>query len=285
MFIQRDLEIRYTLGVGSFREGRNTKVIQGAAARVNIKKPGGYEKNSVEVDIFNLDRSDMEQMTMLAFRPLEANRNYIEIYTVDKLRNLAFAGDVLPGGAQADYSNAPDISFHVSALTGYLDTIQPGAPLSIAGDVSAEELATEIIGETEKTFEYIGDERKIRNPYLTGSPMKKLRDVAKAVNMELIVDDGDVIMTDGQARRGQAVYLSESSGLISYPTFTQVGINFSCIYNPAIRVGGLVVVDSSVPRASGEWRVIGLNSNLNSRIPGGDWSMNIQAALHGFERI
>ena len=104
--------------------------------------------------------------------------------------------------------------------------------------------------------------------------------LARDVGCELIIDDGEVIVLPaGKARSGSAVLLNKDTGLIGYPTFNQNGISCRCMYNPHLLYGGLIKVESLVPRASGEWRITKLTHNITACTPnGGNWESQIEAA-------
>ena len=57
--------------------------------------------------------------------------------------------------------------------------------------------------------------------------------------------------------------------MLGYPVLTNEGVEVRGLYNPAFRLGGLVKVESIVPRASGVWRIIKLSHELTAFDPGG----------------
>jgi len=59
------------------------KIYEGFAVEASITKPGLPEKNSAKVKIWGLKYEDMASLTMLAFRPLEARHNLLEIEAGD----------------------------------------------------------------------------------------------------------------------------------------------------------------------------------------------------------
>ena len=67
------------LGEGQFADGNNTKIIEGLSTTVSVQKNGLPEKHSAHVTISNIAMADMEQMTFLAFRPLQKRKNKILI--------------------------------------------------------------------------------------------------------------------------------------------------------------------------------------------------------------
>jgi hypothetical protein len=76
-------------------------------------------------------------------------------------------------------------------------------------------------------------------------------------------------------------YLSAESGLKSSPVFDSKGLSAECLYNPNIRLGGLVKIQSQISAATGIWRVNGLKHRLESENPGGKWLTRIKASKMG----
>ncbi len=66
--------------------------------------------------------------------------------------------------------------------------------------------------------------------------------------------------------------LNKDTGLLGYPVLSNEGIQLKALYNPSFRLGGLVEVESIVPKASGTWRIIKLTHDLAAfDAKGGPW--------------
>lgn len=141
-FTKKLLEAHITLAEGGFNtatgQGANTKIIR-LGMDVDIQKPGGKEKNKAKVKIFNMPLADMETLTTLAFKPLQASKNRIAVYAGDEEHgmSLAFSGDIV--SAVPNFNAAPDPSFDVECITGYVASITPVPPLTAQG---AQDVAT-----------------------------------------------------------------------------------------------------------------------------------------------
>lgn len=282
-FAIKTIRLVITLGVGVFSEGGNTKTIEGLAVEAQVTKPGLPEKNSASIKVWGLNYNDMSQLTMLAFKPLESQRNKISIFAGDVggSLSLVFAGDIT--SAFADFNSSPDVCMQIDSDTGTY-------PQQIAKPV----LTTDGIAEVDKLFagfaadcgyDYVneGVTGSVKNVWLPGSPVDKATRLAKQINANILLDDDAMIISNtGQARSGNAIKLSKDTGLIGYPTFTQEGISLRCLYNPELAQNKLVVVDSIVPRASGTWRIKKLEHKLSAYTPGGcDWESTVEGVYYG----
>lgn len=281
-FTLKTIRLVITLGKGNFSEGGNTKTIEGLACEVSISKPGLPEKNTASVKVWGLKYEDMAQLTMLAFRPLEMQRNLISIFAGDlgEKLSLAFSGHIT--SAYADFNSAPDVAMQFEADTGTYSQLIAEPTLTTNGETSADSLFATFAESAGFTFVNEGVTASVKNVVIPGSPMDKAEKLANEIDCELLVDDNSmVILPAGQARRGNAVLLNKESGMVGYPTFNQDGISLRCIYNPDLSYNGVIKVESIVPRASGEWRITKLTHNLSAYVPGGgNWESQIEAMFY-----
>ena len=275
--------IRTTLGRGTFGGGGNSKIIEGMATDVDITKPGLPEKNSASVSIANISLADMEQMTFLAFQPLQSLKNLITIEAGEQGKTLAtvFKGEIT--SAYADYGSVPDVEFKIEALSGGYAAQIGAKPISVKGNAKAADLIKQFAKEIGYTFKNEGVAASVRNAVFNGSPIEKARSVADEVGAELLIDDDSMIlMPYDKPRSGGAVLLTPETGLIGYPSFTSDGISFSCFFNPNLKQGGQVKIESIVPRASGYWKITKLSHRLTAyRTGGGSWYSSVDAAYIG----
>lgn len=284
-FSQKKLEARVTLAEGNFNapraargEGGNTKLIQ-LGMDVNISKPGGAEKNRATIKVFNMPLEDMEVLTTLAFEPLSASRNSIEIYAGDEDgMTLAFAGDVV--SAVPDFNVAPDPVFTLSCITGYLSSISAISPTTVRGETNVGELLAQFALSMGMAFVNNGAGVKLRNVALLGGPMEQARRLADMARLDMIVDDGELIVGPKGSLRdgGEAPLWSAETGMLGYPGFDNTGIVVRGMYEPRLKLGGPLRVESVVPRAGGLWRVTSLSHRLQANYPAGTaWESRVNA--------
>lgn len=281
-FSIKTIQIAVTLGKGNFSEGGNTKIIEGLACDVSVQKPGLPEKNSAAVKIWGLKYEDMAQLTMLTFKPLESQHNLISIKAGEKGGSLAlvFQGEIT--SAFADFNAAPDVCMQFEADSGSYPQQIASPVATVKGEAKADQLFSQFAQSAGYTFKNEGVTSSVQNAWFPGSPIDKMTKLARDVGCELIIDDGAiVVLPAGKAREGNAVLLTKNTGLIGYPTFNQDGISCKCIFNPDLIYGGLIKVESIVPRASGVWRITKLTHHITAYIPGGgNWESQIEASYN-----
>jgi len=266
-----------TLRLTITQDGK-AKIYEGFAVEASITKPGLPEKNSAKVKIWGLKYEDMASLTMLAFRPLEARHNLLEVEAGDKDGKLAliFKGEIT--SASADLNASPDVAMSFEADSGSYPQKIAAPAATVAGEVKAADLFAKFAAEAGYEYKNEGLTASLKNAWFPGSPVEKARKLARDIGCELIIDDGAMItLPAGQSRPGQAVLLNPGSGLLGYPTFNQRGIVCRCLFNPDLVYGGIIKVESLVPKATGQWKITKLTHDLAAYKPG-NWESKIEAA-------
>lgn len=281
-FTKKVIETHLTLANGSFGGKGNTKIIRGLATDVSIERPGLPDKDKARVKIYNLPLQEMEQLTTLAFRPLEVRKNIVRILAGSE-NNLSevFNGDIT--SAFGNFNNVPDPVFEIEALCGYYASIQPSSPTSISGSTSVADIISKIAQQIGYYFVNQGVTSSLRNVVLNGSPMEQAINAAKQVGAQLLVNDTTMtLLNANEALSGNAVLLNKDTGMIGYPTFNNEGIIVKSLYNNSFKFNGLVKVESIVPKATGVWRITKLTHNLSAfNSQGGQWISEIEATYTG----
>lgn len=280
-FSIKALRATITLRSGTFpNTNSNTIIIENHRIKATISKPGGEDKNTLTASIYGLPLSVMETASTLAFYPQQSEKNFIRLEAGD---NTGIVGTVFEGEftlAAANFSGAPEITFDIKAAAGIYPALLATPPIAVQGTTDAAKLFEQFATEAGYTFINEGVSASVRNTTFTGSPIEKMHKLAKQLGIDLYIDDSKVVITPKNgARSGNAVLIKVGTGLIGYPSFTQDGIEFKCEFDPTITLGGLVKLESVVPRATGVWKVTSLTHNLecfNSQAAGA-WDSVVKA--------
>ena len=281
MFRRKAIRIQMTLGKGVFPGTQdNTYVVDGLGVNVEVEKNGLPDLNKAKISISNMAYDKMEQLTMLAFRPLRRAKNVVAVFAGDEGTQLdrVFVGEVT--SAFADYSNAPDIEFQIEASSGSHPLQIAAAPVSVNGQTAASELIKRFATEMGYTFKNDGVTAQVKNSIFNGLPLEKAKAVADQCGIDLLCDDGEIIIMPRRKERKANVVplLTAESGLIGYPTFTADGISLNAFFNPDFKLKGLIRVESIVPRATGTWKITKLSHSLSAyRTDSEDWYSSIEA--------
>lgn len=286
-FLRRRLVATITLAASTFDGSANTLTLPapgteqapvGFRISASVQKAGGVSMGTARIRIWGLTPAQMNACAQLAFHPLSVPNNTIAL--ADGAGSLVFSGTILQ--AWPDYSQSPDVCLDVQAMTGYFAKLNPVPPSSYQGAADSagamSTLATAMGFAAEDNYALSGQAApKVSNPYLPGSAMQQAQALAQMAGMDLYVDDGTLAFTPkGQARQTLAVpMVSKDTGLAGYPAVDKMGINFECLYNPAVRFGRLVQLVTLVPQATGTWRCVSIAHELESEVPDGQWFSNV----------
>lgn len=278
-FTIKTIRIALSMNTGIFDDGSNIITIDGLPVSVDISKPGGEDKNKVSIVIKGLSLSVMDRLTTLSFRPLQSYKNTITVEAGSKGEKLStvFTGEITT--AFADFNSVPSVSFKIEGMTGAYAAQIASAPMSVKGNSSIDSIMKQLAAEAGYSFKNEGVTASIKNTVLNGSPIEKINMLAKQTGIDLFIDDSTVIiMPAGNVRDGNAVLLSDKTGMFGYPTFTNDGVSVKALFNPNFQIGGLVEIKSVVPKASGIWRINKLGHKLAAYQPsGGEWISSLDA--------
>jgi hypothetical protein len=222
-------------------------------------------------------REEMDGLTTTAFKAMNIRKSFMQVAAKDgsTASSTVFQGEIT-GAWVVLHEGQP--YFRVESCSGYYPAIAPIDPKGYAGAVEVQRVLQDLAVSMSYAFENNGVDTTLASPYLYGTAMQQAAAVADAAGIEWGVDDGVLwIAPASAARAGLAPLLSPGSGLMGYPTFNKEGLRARCLWNPAVKIGGLVQVQSSVTAATGTWRVHGLRHHLQSNHPGGKWETEILA--------
>lgn len=284
-YTRKTLEARITLAEGGFNPGTgqsaNTKIVR-LGMDAEISKPGGKEKPKCTLKIYNLPLDDMQVLTTLAFDPLAVKKNRLTLMAGDADgMSQAFAGDIT--SAVPRFAADASSIFEVTAITGYVASVTPVRPLTAAG---AQDVATLLQGLARQMgFAFVnrGVSVTVRNIALVGGPMEQARQLADEARIDLILDDGEMIVAPrGKLRQddaeGSTPVLKDRTGLIGFPGFDAKGVVARCLYEPRLLLGGPVRIESMVPKASGLWRITSVSHKLQANYGGATaWETSFKA--------
>lgn len=277
-FRHRRMRVTVTLSAGTFAGGGNTYTIDSLAMKASVEKLAWPDGGKCSVEIVGLPLDVMEQLSTLAFKPHYRAENRIQIFAGDGEPDALpqiFSGTITTAGA--DFNSAPDVKFKIEGQIGAFGRIQAKGQTAIRGSQDAASFIQGQVEEAGFTFRNEGVTAGLSNSVFSGSALMQAQTAADQIGAELIYDDNEaVLMPTGAVISGESVTLSAQTGLLGYPVLNQQGIEIKTIFNPAARFGGAVVLESSVPKASGTWKITKLTHKISANQPSdGEWETAI----------
>lgn len=280
---KKELKFVITLSTGKFGSSNNNQItLEGYRASIYIDKAGGSQMGTLQAEIYGVDQSDMNSITLLQFKPDYTLDNNITIYAVDgSVETLVFYGNIV--NAWGNYDRAPDVFLHIQAQTVYYDQLQASPPLSYKGAIDVATIMAQIANSLGLVFENNNVHVMLTDVYLPNTLVEQAKDLAKMAGCTLIIDDNVLAITPKNIPRNTPFIpeISPTSGLIGYPTFDGFGVNFQCLFNPSILFGGLINLVTEIQQAQGQWVVTSVALHLESEKPNGAWFAQVRGNISG----
>lgn len=274
-FTEKRIETRIKLNIGKYKSGDNVKIITGLPTEVNVNQAGFPSLDQAKISIFGINQADLESLTFLSFKTLYYNRNEIEVYAGDdEGMSLVFQGDII--NSKPDYNGAPDVPLVIDAISGYYQGLSAVPPYTFKGSIPTSTIIEQLCAEMDYAFVNEGETKQAVNPYLKGSPIQKIRQLAKSYNLDVNITGKTVTLRKSDGSRKIIAAINKDSGLIGYPEFTNMGIKLRCEFMPELKIGDEIEVKSIVPKASGRWQIFSLNHSIGVHLDGAPWETSIE---------
>jgi hypothetical protein len=279
-FVRRQLGADISLESGSFSQGGNSVKLRGHRMTAYLEHAGGLSDGTMDLTIYGLSRSLMNQLSTLGMQINLVPKNPITLLAGDDDSNLttAFQGYII--SAYADYNASPQVSFHISAHTLGAFAAAPAEATSFKGSADVATIMSGFATKMGMRFENSGVNVSLSNPYFSGSLRAQAHACVKAAGINWNSGEGGVlaIWPRSGSRKGQIPVIAAppEGSMIGYPTYTAYGIMLRNLYAPTIGLGQKIQVKSSV-LTSGEWQVYMLSHWLESEMPKGRWETSIAA--------
>ena len=280
----RKIDVTFRLGTGQFGEGAyNTVTVSGLRVQCNVADANGPQMGLAQVRIYGITPSIMKTVSALNEAVQASRKNILIVSAGDDLSGMAtiFGGQIRL--CQIDLSAPPYAALNVMAFGGGFEALKTTVPSSYPGTAKAEvilqDLATRMKYKLEKT---LGTTATLATPYLSGTLRDQVQQCADAAGFDWnIFNDTLAIWPRGKARNGTSVPLiSKETGLVGYPSYssgTFQGLALTTVFNPTLRIGQQIKVQSSLDVANGAWLVYDLNHSLESETPEGQWFSRFNA--------
>lgn len=298
-FVQRALSFIFTRQDGSsFSSGAKSITLPpGLMAQVRITNAGMPGMGGAQTSIWGLTPSIMAELSTLNIRVTLQAKNYMTIRAMDgdgTNSSTAFFGGIRMSAP--DYNRQPDPCLSLFAMAGVEVSTLPPVAQGYNGGVDLITVLQDLCSKAGYTLENNGVSGISVTNYSWGDPRSAILELRNQV-----INQGVDIEFDIQGEKTVAVWYlqkarSSPSGvplisagtagaqgnMIGYPTFTEFGVDVRCVYNPGVRRGAQVQVQSSIPTASGLFRVDGVAHALDTQIPGGKWETTVQGTRFGY---
>lgn len=280
---RRKIQLIFTLGTGDFGLGTgNTLTIDGLRCSVRITNVVGGSANNADLRVYGLTLDQMNRLSTLQRLYTLDRQNILTIMAGDDVNGMyiAYKGEIALGWIDANGS--PDIAYDCTCIGGYSGALAPTPAVSYPGTADAAIIAKNIAAAMGVDFINSGVSVILSQPALNGTAVQQFQSLKQQANIDGTIENGVMaIWPKNGARDGAIPLISKDTGMIGYPTFDGVGIGVRTIYNPQLKQGQQVKVQSELAVASGTFNIFSLSHALDAETPGGLWETSFTGRTSG----
>lgn len=266
---------RFRLEIGSKTEGI---AIDALRVAFEITKSIDAKPNPGKIDVWNLSRQNMNRI-------LSGEFNLVKLWVGYDTLRVVYAGDIIKKPVVRD---GLDFITSLECGDGHVD-YQNSLMLTTLAAGSSEQDALDAAGKSMKNTRRgaidLPNKRTLpRARVLSGNARDVLNRLAANNNADWSVQDGELIMVPAdKVLPDEAVLLSQETGMIGSPEATDNGLELSCLCNPALKIGGLVRVQSILEYFNGDYKIVHLQHKGDAI--GGDWLTHLTVVGGKFQKI
>jgi len=255
----------------------NTATLSNLRMSAKIVHAGGAFDSTMDLSIFGMTRSMMQQLSTLGMQLNLVPKNPITLMAGNAGENLAvaFSGYIMT--ATPNYNAAPLVDLKILAQCALPQAVIKATPTSFKGAASVANIMAGLASNMGLKFENSGVTAMVNNPYYAGSYRDQMQACAREVGINATILNGTLaIWPKNGTRNGQIPIIAPppNGNMIGYPTYTANGIMLRNVYDPSIGFGQSVQVQSSVLNTS-TFSIYGLDHDLECQVPKGKWESTI----------
>jgi len=285
-YSEKYLTIIIGLGTGQMGDGAPAEyyTLTNFRTSAEITSYGGETMGQAVVKIYGLSLDLMNKLTTIGpIMTQVRGQNSIQILAGENPQALTtiYNGTIMT--AIADFNNAPDVSFEVTALSASLAAMNPAQATAIAGPVSADQLFGGFANSLNLQLNNIDVIHAFNNPTFNGSLRDQVLAAAHEADCDVTFDDSFLNIKGRFSFFGVTpTIISPSTGMVGYPLLSSDYMYVKSIFLPTVIQGTQIQVeDSELLAANGLWTVVSVKHELESMMPNGKWFTTCGVFAHG----
>lgn len=229
------------------------------------KKCANPLQSEITVKIANLTKADTDYL-LTQCSPFNLNRTP-KVLVLNAGRQSVGVTQIFSGNiATCEPTEPPDIGLEFKCQAGQyvkgnlIASQQPAI-------VNLSTIATQVAADCGLQCNFQATDKQISNYQFTGGALKQINNLQSAGGVDAWVDGDQLYVTDNNVPlKGQAQIINSTSGMIGIPKFTEQGVKITYLLSPLTKLGGTIIVQSTVwPALSGNYRIFELGWDISSR--------------------
>ena len=276
---RRRIDVTITLGEGQFGDVASSAItLTGLRIAANIAAQGGDTQGQLQLRIYGLSLSDINQLTSIGPIATQVRRqNTVQVAAGNDGEALTVVYEGVIDSAYGDFQSAPEIALNLTAFSALAAAVVPIKASSWRGTTSVDTIMSTLAKQIGFAYENNGVTATLSNPYLPGTALTQIQECATAANINYSTDKKILSIWPRTGNRaGDIPTISPSTGMVGYPVFSSNGLYINSEFIPNIKQGGKVNIESEIPVARGTWNIGSVVHNLESERPGGAWFTQLQ---------
>lgn len=252
---------------------------------IQVSQGGGLFGNA-KVQVFGVNLDAMNKIARLWLEVLSpSNTDTLSIDVWDGSAFVPFFQGVITWSA-INASGAPNVALEIEAndsMVG-MNTIAP--PYAQDTPIALKDALTAILAPTGLVVEFAESvpELQFQKAHLVGTPMEQANtlmnyfpELTHYTNLQRFI-----VRPVNAPLGGDPIPVNKTTGMIGYPTYSTSGITLATLFNPRIRLGlalDIQTIFDFVNRT--KWIAAVLQHNIQPNWPGGQWVTQIAAQSYG----
>ncbi|MFV7280517.1 hypothetical protein ACNPG5_06185 [Citrobacter cronae] len=271
MYSKRSLRFEFVNETSSFDEsGNNTISISEARATVSFQSAGNLFGTQINVSIFGLG---IEMLAALSSKAMglfgsDTERTSMKVFVGE---TAIFAGYMT--SSIANMNAIPNAALMITATANADLQNKPASPFSFNGATPVPDIINAICNAAGYKAYITGlDGLVVTNPHYEGSIFTQLESLCNDVNVAMSVAPPSISFWPQDSTRDDVMpFISPEYGLIGYPIFSNGGLMFQTQFSTLLTTGRNVQIETSLPHASGVYKLTSVNHELSSWVNDGPW--------------
>ncbi len=271
MYNQRSLRFEFVNETSSFDEkGNNTISISEVRSTASFQSAGNLFGTQVNVSLFGLS---MELLASLSSKAMglfgsDTERVSMKIFVGD---TAIFVGYMT--SSIANMNTAPNSSLMITATANADLQNKPASPFSFNGATPVTSVITAICKAAGYSPYITGlDGIVATNPHYEGSIFNQLEKLCDDFEIAMSVASPTITFWPQNEKKDDVMPLiSPEYGLIGYPIFSNGGVMLQTQFSTLLTTGRNVRLITSLPHASGTYKLTSVSHELSSWMPDGPW--------------
>lgn len=271
MYSKRSLRFEFVNETSSFDEsGNNTITISEARATVSFQSAGNLFGTQINVSIFGLG---IEMLAALSSKAMglfgsDTERISMKVFVGE---TAIFSGYMT--SSIANMNAIPNAALMITATANADLQNKPASPFSFNGATPVPDIINAICNAAGYKAYITGlDGLVVTNPHYEGSIFTQLESLCNDVNVAMSVAPPSISFWPQDSTRDNVMpFISPEYGLIGYPIFSNGGLMFQTQFSTLLTTGRNVQIETSLPHASGVYKLTSVNHELSSWVNDGPW--------------